>query len=139
MANLSITRQDVGFNQSNSPGLIPVVQVAEAVTQGQPGYLDSATNKYRPAQATTADAAKVLGIFVTPASADGWAGFAANGVTLDLGTTLTVGETYAVSQDKGLIRPVGELSTGHFVTTLGTATAADKLPIRINVSGVAKP
>lgn len=138
MADLSVTAADVGV--SDSSGSLIIVQAGEAVTQGQPGYLDSNDSKYYQTDAdASATAANAAGVFMTAASADGYAVLARTGVTVDLGATLTVGETYVVSPNKGGIMPVGDLATGDYVTTLGVATTASKLPLDISASGVAVP
>ena len=64
---------------------------------------------------------------------------AADRSTLDVGATLTIGETYVVSSNAGAIAPIGDLTTGNCVTILGTAITAGKLPLNIIPGTVAKP
>ena len=59
--------------------------------------------------------------------------------SIDLGATLTVGETYVVSTNVGAIAPIGDLTTGDYTKILGVATATDALKLGIYNSGVAKP
>ena len=89
------------------------------------------------------DDAAAKGIALTPSSADGdvfvLAYTQGSSGSVDLGATLTVGEAYVVSTNKGAIAPIGDLTTGDYVTVLGIASAADNLLLNINVSGVVKP
>jgi len=60
------------------------------------------------------------------------------GGNMDLGATLTVGETYVVSSTSGGIAPIGDLVSSNYVSILGIATASDNLNLAINVSGIQK-
>jgi len=139
MADLSQTAANVGVNDAST--VIAAVQVGEAVTQGQPGYLNDADSKYYGCDGTNATGAaakaEAAGIFLTPAAADGYAAFAFSPGNVDLGATLTVGETYVVS---GLtakaIGPLSDLAAGDWVTILGVADAADNLVMDILASGM---
>lgn len=136
MADLSITAASVALTSDTTYAL---VQVGEAVTQGQPGYLKSSDNKYYKADANVTSAeANALGIFMTPASTDGYAVFATAG-NVNLGATLTVGQVYVVSVTAGGIAPYSDLSTGHYVTILGVAVTAALLDLVPNASGIVKP
>jgi len=141
MADLTQTAANVGVNsQATTPAN---VQAGEAITQGQPVYLNDADGKYYGCDATaaTGSAAKAncAGIAMTPAATDGYFLLALPPGNVDLGATLTVGETYVCS---GLtakaIGPIGDLGTGDFVTILGVADAADNLPLDVNATGTAK-
>ncbi len=138
MADLSITAANVGVHDSGA--LTQIVQAGESVTQGNPVYLNSA--KYYQCDADAgASNAVCAGIAITPADADGYFVMAtpsANTI-LDLGATLVVGTIYVLSGTKGAIAPSADLASGDYVTTLGIATAADKLVLDIQVSGVAVP
>ncbi len=137
MADLTVTAANVAI--AGEDARIRKVQAGEAVTQGQPCYLKSSDGKYYKADADlSADASAAAGIVITPASADGYFVIAESG-PVNVGATLTVGETYAVSATAGGIAPIGDLVTGDYPTILGTATTASKLVLSINASGVAKP
>jgi hypothetical protein len=123
---------------------IELVTAGEAITQGQPVYRSSAESKYYLADADTETMAEALGIAVTPASADGDRFVVARNrsgadADIELGATLSQGETYVVSSNVGKIAPVGDLTTGDYVTYLGTASSASVLKMRINATGVSKP
>ena len=136
MADLSQTAADVSLTDVTGNGVSAVV-AGEAITQGQPVYLLS--SKYYKADADTQQAANCQGIALTPAAADELFVLAADRSTLDVGATLTIGETYVVSSNAGAIAPISDLTTGNFVTILGTAITAGKLPLNIIPGTVAKP
>ena len=138
MADLSQTAANVGV--SGSTGSISIVQAGEAITQGQPVFLNAGDSKYYQCDADlSSTAAGALGIAMTPAASDGYFIIATSGVTVDLGATLTVGETYVCSATKGGVAPIGDLGSGDYVTSLGVASAADAILLDINASGIPKP
>jgi hypothetical protein len=138
MANLSQTAANVAL--AGAGARVRVVQVGEAVTQGQPAYLNTADAKYYQADANASQStAEAVGIFLTPASTNGYAVLAeGGGLSINLGATLTVGETYVVSATKGAICPIGDLTTGDYPCIIGTATSTSALTTSFYFSGVAK-
>jgi hypothetical protein len=116
------------------------VQVGESVTQGQPGYQLASDSKYYQTDANvSATTARAVGIFLTPASTNGYAVFAEGaGLTVNLGATLTVGETYCVSATKGAICPIADLTTGDYPCIIGTAATTSTLVTVFSFAGVAK-
>jgi hypothetical protein len=56
-----------------------------------------------------------------------------------VGTTLVVGTTYCVGSTAGAIVPISDLTTGDYVTILGTASTTTQLDLAIKASGVVKP
>jgi hypothetical protein len=136
MANLSQTPASVAMA---GPGRVKVVQVGEAVTQGQPGYLLTTDSKYYQADANASVvAANAVGIFLTPAATNGYAVFAEGaGLTLNLGATLVRGKTYCVSATKGAICPIEDLTTGDFPCLIGTANTTSTIVTLFNSVGVA--
>lgn len=136
MADISQTAANVA---ASSNTVVTLAQVGEAVTQGQPGYLNTSDNKYYRADANdTAAKANASVIFLTPASTDGYSLIATDGY-VNLGATLTVGQIYVVSTNVGAIAPYSDLSTGHYVTILGVAITAALLDFTPVVSGIQKP
>lgn len=137
MANLSQTAANVALGGSGVQ--VKVVQVGEGVTQGQPGYL-STDGKYYQADANlSATTARAVCIFLTPASTDGYAVIVdGGGRTINLGATLTVGETYVVSATKGAICPIADLTTGDYPCIIGTAISTSAIITSFYFSGVAK-
>ena len=57
---------------------------------------------------------------------------------INVGATLTVGETYVLGDTAGAIYPIGDLGSGDYVTYLGYATTTSLLQLMITATGVAK-
>ena len=137
MAAISQTPANVAI--AGAGAQVKVVQVGEAVTQGQPGYFNTDGKYYQADANASATTAKAIGIFLTPASTDGYAVFAEGaGRTINLGATLTVGETYVVSATKGAICPIADLTTGDYPCIIGTAISTSAIITSFYFSGVAK-
>lgn len=135
MADITVTAANVAMGSAASR--IRPVQVAEAVSQGKPVYFDAAANKWYLAEAGDVVAKSVAGgIVLTPAAADGQSVIVTEGL-VNLGATLSVGEVYVVSATAGGIAPIGDLTTGDFVTILGVATSTSLLDLRISASQAA--
>lgn len=142
MANLSQTAANVAVGSSTTT--VALVQAGESVTQGMPVYFATDGKYYQSdanASATTAD---VDGIAISPASTDGYFMIAKPSTTpnrslVNLGATLTVGETYVVSATKGAIAPIGDLTNGDYPVILGVAKTAALLDFQVAISTVAKP
>ena len=139
MADLTQTAANVGLTDAAIvPNQLGTGEAGEAITQGMPIYEDGAGEMVQ-ADASAASTSKCDGIALTPAADGETVIWAKNGVTVDLGATLTVSETYVVSDTKGAIMPIGDLTTGEVPCILGTATTAGKLLLNIVEVGVAKP
>lgn len=135
MADLSQTAANV---KPMSAGTIAPAVGGEALTQGQPLY-QSGSKWYRCEANDGAEKANCQAIALTSCAIDGVVIIARDGVDVDLGATLTVGETYVLSANVGAIAPIGDLASTHFVTTLGVATSENTLRFRPQPSGVQKP
>ncbi len=136
MADLTITRQDVAL--STAAVSFIRVQVAEAVTQGQPLYRAATNSKYYKAAATGSSAANASVLAMTAASADGYVLAVKSGDVI-IGATTTQGTTYVVSATAGSIAPHADLGSGNYVTNLGIAISATVLRLNIQASGIAIP
>lgn len=141
MADLTQTPANVAVGSNIA---VTLVVAGEAIVQGEPVYRSSLDSYYYKADADAEASADVKGIAVTPAGASGDRFvLAANksGQTgdINLGATLTQGETYVVSTNSGKIAPIGDLTTGDYVTYLGVASSSTILKLRSNATGVAKP
>lgn len=135
MADLSITAVNVKLKSS---GRVTVQQGGEGLTQGDTVYL-ATTNKWLRCDANDGVAkAACGGIVLTPCATDGFFAMAQPGCDIDVGATLTVGETYVVSVNVGKIAPIGDLASTSFVTQLGVAATTSTLRFNPNVSGVQK-
>jgi len=117
MANLSQTAANVAIGSVSTR--VRVVQAGESITQGMPVYRLSSDSKYYQSDANASAAASDCdGIALTPAATDGYFVIVEPGVgaKVNLGATLTVGQTYTVSATKGAICPIADLTTGDYPT-----------------------
>lgn len=141
MANITQTAANVGIGLGTVP--TKLVQFGGTVTQGQPVYRGS-TGKYLPADANDGvEKSVVTGIALTPGVLDSFGIMAlpstSPGASLvNLGATLAVGQTYAVSATVGAIAPIADLTTGQFITILGVAVSASLLDFQTIISSTAK-
>lgn len=134
MTTLTITDANVGVYENT---ITERIQIGEAAGRGVPMYFDRTQNLWFKADADASGKDGVKCITVTSGAINEWVE-AAFGGDIDLGATLTVGETYVLSSDVGLIEPIGDLSGSDKVTILGTASAADKLQMNIVATGITK-
>ena len=110
------------------------------VAAGQPVYQDSSDSKWKLADSNASvTTAAAKGVAMTPGVADGYGIVATGGSVVLVGTTMTVGTTYNVGSTAGSIVPNADLTTGDYVTTLGTASTATQLDLAINATGIVKP
>lgn len=130
MADLSQTAASVvQVATGSNPAKAPLIGTAGAtITAGKPVYLDTAENKWKLADnnvsALLAGSAG-LGIALCGAS-DGQPIAVHQGGDINIGATLTVGETYLVSATAGAIAPIADIST-NYVSVLGVAISASVL------------
>lgn len=110
------------------------VKVAEAVTQGQPGYRGT-DGDYRLCNALSAQAAACECIFITPAAANGYAVAVFSGTEVAFGVPLTAGTVYVVGATSGEIAESTDLVAGQYVTVLGVPTASGSLRFKPDVTG----
>jgi len=135
MADLTITAANVkaGDNASKADGT-----AGETITAGQVVYRKSADSKiYKASCDVSAAEANSVGVALNGASLDQPVEFATAG-SIDLGATLTRGETYMVSTSDGGIAPVADRVSGNYATNLGIAIATDEFSLDILASGVTK-
>lgn len=114
-----------------------LVKYGATIAAGVPVYLDAATQKYFPADANlSALSAAAVGVAITPGVDNGY-GYIAIDEPIELvGATMVVGETYYVHATAGQIIPASDLTTGYYVTRLGTASTATQLDLSIQATGV---
>jgi hypothetical protein len=136
MADLSVTAANVAVGSQSTR--LQVVQVGEAITQGQPIYRDTTTNKYLRGDANVDTKIQIAGIALTPAASDGYAVMATGGL-INLGATLAIGTIYVLSDTVGGIMPTVDLSAGDNVVILGTARTTALLNLAIEVTGAKVP
>ena len=106
------------------------------VAQGKTVYRDSADNKWRPADNNVSPQVagqQGYGIALT-SGADGQIGEVATGGDIDLGgAAMALGESYYQSPNVGMIAPVADVLSTHWVTHIGIAISATRL--RMPASG----
>jgi hypothetical protein len=112
----------------------------ETIAAGQSVYLDGADSKYKLADsnATVATAAG-RGIAMTPGVLNGYGYIATGGSIILVGTTMVVGTEYYVGATAGSIVPYGDLTTGDYVTHLGTGNTSTQMDMLVSASGIVKP
>ena len=134
MADLLVTAANVDRSGSGAEAKFIA---GETITAGQALYQNATDKKaYKAQNDGTAAQAKSVGIALDGASALQPVVVITAG-ELDAGATLVVGETYVVSSTFGGIAPIADLAATNFVTHLGVASAANKLIVKINATGVA--
>lgn len=142
MAALSQTAANVNIGDA-SVRLDKVIG-GEAITQGMPVWKNTSTNpaKYYKADANaSASASTAAGIALTACSGDGgnFVLMSGEGVLMNLGATLVVGETYCVGSTAGQIVPIGDLTTGDYPFIIGQATTTALIKTVFSGAGVPKP
>jgi hypothetical protein len=135
MANLTQTAANVGVGDGRSR--VRIVIAGESITRGMPIY--ESNGKWFQSDANVQAAAQATAIAQSTASTDGALLITEGaGALINLGATLTVGETYVVSATKGAICPIGDLTTGDYPCVLGTATTTALIRTVFFFSGAAK-
>jgi hypothetical protein len=121
MADLSQTRANVALGTTSAR--VQVGQAGESISQGMPIYKSTSDSKWYQADANaSATTAAATATSLTPASTNGYFVYSSEvNALINLGATLTEGETYIVSRTKGAICPIGDATTGDFVRILGQA------------------
>jgi hypothetical protein len=135
MADLSQTAANVKLMSASSR--VGTGQAGEGITQGQPIYQLNTDGKWYRCDANDGVVkAACRAIALTPASTNGFIAFALPGADVDVGATLTVGQTYVVSANIGAIAPISDLAAASWVTPLGVAVAATTLRFNPQPSGI---
>lgn len=137
MANVTITASSVGI-VSASPGT-KVVQIGEAITQGQYIYRNTVLNKYFLVDADNLDSSQAEGVALTSGLTNSYVVMLKTGNRYKVGGTLITGIVYGASTTPGAIAPITDLASGNYVTTYGIAESSLILPLNINASGTPKP
>lgn len=111
-----------------------------AITAGDFLYRDATdSNSLRPATAITQVTAAGVGIALHAAEDGQPITYATRG-PVTLGTdVLTVAEIYVASNGPGLIAPVGDLTTGEWVTIVGYALDGDTIQLQPIVENLQVP
>jgi hypothetical protein len=119
---------------------ITKVTYGETVAVGQPVYLDTTDSEYKLCDSNlSAAAATIRGIAVTPGVDGGYGYIATAGNIILVGTTMAVGETYYVGATAGQINPDADVTTGWYVSSIGTAASTTQLDLNIKATGTVHP
>lgn len=135
MADLTIGTVKTGSDVTETD--FQLVELGESVTAGQAVYEKASDNLYWLADADASDTADAAGVAIVAGDANDKVHIQ-KGNSIDLGATLTVGETYVVSTTAGGIAPISDLGSGDFTKILGIATDANNLKLDLGTVGPAK-
>ena len=109
-----------------------------AITAGQALYIDAAdSNKLKLADCDGASALRTCVGLALNTCASGQPVTYQKGGEISLGSVLTQGTIYALSDTAGGIRPVADNGSGDYVTILGVAKSSSVLSMNIFNSGIA--
>lgn len=135
MANLSQTAANVAAAVT---ARIDHTKISGAtITAGMPVYIDPADGLVKIADNNVSSTlANVYGIALNGASSGQPVSICTEG-DVNLGATLAVGETYALSATAGAICPEADVVSTNFMTLLGVARTTALLQLKLNVTGVA--
>ena len=137
MADLTITAASV---VAYAGATIEHGTLGATVTAGQTVYLDAADSKYKLADANSATAAvRATKGLALNGGVDGQPVAVLIDGDVNPGATVTVGGVYVQSATAGGIAPVADLASGHYTTIIGIGLAANKLRVKLHLSGVAVP
>ena len=100
----------------------------EAITQGEPLYVDSADSSLKLAQAVAAKY-KAVGIATNSALTGQHVSYTQVDENFVPGGTLAVGDVLCVSATAGGIAPYGDLTSGDYVCVLGVAKSTTVLDL----------
>lgn len=135
MAALTITAANVGIASTQS---LESVTAGESVSHGQPGYV-AHDGKYYKASKASLVASQAEVIFMGSAGVDEPVPVArGDGKLIKYGAIFTVGVTYCVGTS-GAIITLGELASGDWKTSIGTAVTTSILKTKFDPTGVQIP
>lgn len=128
MADISIVISNVIAGTSATTR---VATAGASITQGQPVYLDSAaSNQAKPARANADAASRAVGIALNGATSGQPVTYVTKDDNFTFGGTSTAGTILCVSAaTAGNIAPSADLTTGNYVTPIGTTISATKAKV----------
>lgn len=133
MAAISITAANV----ATSTGAVTKTGIwGETVTAGQAVYLKAADGRWWLAKADAASTDEVAGIALSGGAAGQPGAIQTRGI-ITIGATVVVGTVYLLSAVAGgAIVPEIDITTGGYVTMLGTALTAGTIELNIVTTGI---
>ena len=118
--------------------LAAMIEAGEAITRGMPLYIDASdSNRWKKAS-TASVAASAVRAIATQDAAAGQPLRGQVGGDIDIGATLTVGESYGVGDTAGSICPLSDNGSADFPAFIGWAITAARLRLAFAAAGVAK-
>lgn len=135
MSAISITASAVLPVTTSNPNVISGIAGA-AITQGQPIYLDSATNTLKLADANDAAAYQVVGVSINAASSGQKVSYQSSGI-------ITIGSTQLAGNDLWLFSTAGtmtvtpaDLVSGFYNVHIGTYLTTTTVLLNITIGGL---
>lgn len=133
MADLVITAANV---TAGTGAIVESGTAGEAIAAGKAVYRDPTTKKIGLADSDgTVNAKNVIGIAISSAALNQPVSYVKGGL-VNLGTVLTGGTSYWLSNTAGGIAPFADVGTGETAILLGVATSTSALKVAILNSGV---
>jgi hypothetical protein len=115
-----------------------IVTAGEALSAGFWVYKKASDSLYYKADADDAAKDDVAGMVLGDAAANQEVVLQSNGVVA-VGAVLTVDEIYVLSGTLGKMFPLGDLSTGQYLTILGPALTTSTLDFHLKTTSIAAP
>lgn len=110
------------------------------ISVGQPLYYDSAAAKWKLADSNASSTtAQARAIAMTSGVDNSYGMIAKDGSVILVGTTMAVGETYYAGPTAGTIIPDADLTTGDYVSRIGTASTTTQIELDFKPTGVVHP
>ncbi len=137
---LDVTVTPANVQHSSKANLITGI-AGETIDQGEVLYRDGSVSPavLMLAVNSSAATAKCVG-FAQSAAAEGQpCTYSDDDPDYNPGGTVVVGTRYFVSNTAGKVAPAADIGSAEYVSLVGIATVADKLPINIINSGIAVP
>lgn len=133
MADVSITPGDVRLYTQDA--LPKTLLAGGTITAGDFVYFDSATRNWKRAQAdgTAAESQAVYIALSDAASGEYFIGVDSTLVVIGM-SALTLGVMYVVSATAGKMAPIGDLTTGQYITLVGVPSSTSVLDCKIHAT-----
>lgn len=132
-SDLTITAANVATAEQGA--VVRNVRAGETITAGMPVYRNTSDNEYYKCDAdASATAASCAGIALSAGSDGTYITIITSG-RYKVGSTVTVGTQYFVSDTAGGIMPGADFDTGDYITPIGTTVGTDTILVDINITG----
>jgi hypothetical protein len=112
------------------------VKYGATISEGDSLYLDTADSEHKLTDSTAQATAVIAGIAMTPGVDGGYGVMATSGSIILVGTTMAIGQSYAVSTNAAKIAPETDIATTEYVSRIGTAASATQLDLKLDITGI---